>query len=898
MGEPEAVDVEHRTEPAEDATPVQRTPDAKPPSGAAIGLGDAILQAKLTVGPVGDRYEREADEVADRVVRSLRNGGGGQEVEEPAAPRVQRASAIGAEGGALDADTDRAIRSSRGGGKAMPTTARRQMEGAFGADFSGIRVHEGSQAAALNERIQAKAFTVGNDVFFRDGMPDTNSSSGQHLLAHELTHTIQQGGAPAQRSTDAKAVPTDRLQRDTGTVVRRNVDTIITQTDAQLSESKERLPASKAAMLDPATFKEATKTKWHRRGAALKAIDKYLVEYKALAPPAGDVNPGVPNPGMEEFYKKKQKLLLMMQYAAEQWILDHAVNDEQGSRTLRGERGTAGGTFHKAAETHQGWMIDPKRKKRFAGMAFFRAAVKEGLEAMQRSMAAADKQTIAQLDGSDDARHTKLKEKYDSDPSSMLSKIGWLIDGAVPKAGDSSELEVAFRWPVDPTGTAFVGGTLRLSAEKDSVAGGGPGGRQAKDNVTTRAELVFTFGAQFLELAKFQAEIGGYMEASGKSGADCMTMLSYSLFRRCRESYVVPRAMTNYMWGGRKGKFGAIKAEKWSKDVEKTLFDDDDAYVETGLIAGVSAEGGYKANDTVSAEFGGGITFGIGSRYDKTSIESVKNQLGDSNEKRAPNNFTTTQKRLARRTIALGFGFEASVGPFSGSTELAFKWIAEQAKDGRGANNKIELDSAELSVDLKASVPSAGGDELGEKIAGWAMEGVKFIADKARAGVEARKDNMQQALTDKQAKQRKQRNSAKIRGEIWSSLFDGLDQLRNVDGIESAINPGASDSTWLAGRDNTGLGNIAGQHRDAMTEQFGEGGRASFGQAARSAESTSTIGLKISIGGDFVAKEFALSVSIDKDRELSIPLFLDISQSKSSRLFVLSKASGENWEIR
>ena len=68
------------------------------------------------------------------------------------------------------------------------------MEQAFGADFSGVRVHAGPRAADLNDRIQAKAFTTGNNIFFRDGLPDANTHDGQSLLAHELTHTIQQGG--------------------------------------------------------------------------------------------------------------------------------------------------------------------------------------------------------------------------------------------------------------------------------------------------------------------------------------------------------------------------------------------------------------------------------------------------------------------------------------------------------------------------------------------------------------------------------------------------------------------------------------------------------------------------------------------------------------------------------
>ena len=73
------------------------------------------------------------------------------------------------------------------------------MEGAFGSDFGSVRVHAGPTAKDLNEQLGAKAFTRGSDIFFRDGMPNTTSSEGLQLLAHELTHTVQQGSATARQ---------------------------------------------------------------------------------------------------------------------------------------------------------------------------------------------------------------------------------------------------------------------------------------------------------------------------------------------------------------------------------------------------------------------------------------------------------------------------------------------------------------------------------------------------------------------------------------------------------------------------------------------------------------------------------------------------------------------------
>nr|MCM0593799.1 DUF4157 domain-containing protein [Gloeotrichia echinulata DEX184] len=65
---------------------------------------------------------------------------------------------------------------------------------AFGADFSGVKVHTDGQSDQLNRSIQARAFTTGQDVFFRQGEYNPGSRGGQELIAHELTHVVQQNG--------------------------------------------------------------------------------------------------------------------------------------------------------------------------------------------------------------------------------------------------------------------------------------------------------------------------------------------------------------------------------------------------------------------------------------------------------------------------------------------------------------------------------------------------------------------------------------------------------------------------------------------------------------------------------------------------------------------------------
>ena len=69
------------------------------------------------------------------------------------------------------------------------------MSNAFGTDFSSVRVHTGSNAVQMNQGLNARAFTHGSDVYFNKGEYSPNSSNGKSLLAHELTHVVQQGGA-------------------------------------------------------------------------------------------------------------------------------------------------------------------------------------------------------------------------------------------------------------------------------------------------------------------------------------------------------------------------------------------------------------------------------------------------------------------------------------------------------------------------------------------------------------------------------------------------------------------------------------------------------------------------------------------------------------------------------
>ncbi|MGV0107026.1 eCIS core domain-containing protein [Nostoc sp. DSM 114160] len=111
-------------------------------------------------------------------------------------PMVQRQANAGM---AATPDLEASINQARGGGQSMADNIREPMEVAFGADFSGVKVHTDGQSDHLNRSIQARAFTTGQDVFFRSGEYNPGSRSGQELLAHELTpcSAAEWGGSDA-----------------------------------------------------------------------------------------------------------------------------------------------------------------------------------------------------------------------------------------------------------------------------------------------------------------------------------------------------------------------------------------------------------------------------------------------------------------------------------------------------------------------------------------------------------------------------------------------------------------------------------------------------------------------------------------------------------------------------
>ena len=165
--------------------------------------GGRVVQAKLSIGKPDDKYEQEADNVAKDVVQRINSTGINHIVNpsNPGNPKVQRqAYGSTAISGTAPANFHNNLNRARVGGQSLAPNLQQKMGTAMGADFSGVRIHTGTNAHQLNRSIQAKAFTTGKDIFFKKGAYNPNSQSGQELIAHELTHVVQQNGtsSPSQ----------------------------------------------------------------------------------------------------------------------------------------------------------------------------------------------------------------------------------------------------------------------------------------------------------------------------------------------------------------------------------------------------------------------------------------------------------------------------------------------------------------------------------------------------------------------------------------------------------------------------------------------------------------------------------------------------------------------------
>jgi hypothetical protein len=234
-------------------------PDTKSGDFASLSR---VVQAKMAVSSPSDSFEIEAERVADDFVA--------RSYSSPSSPApdihadntdhiARRALGGGLENGEAGLettdDTASAISRASSGGAALDANTRERFETGLGADLSGVRIHSDGQSDKLCRSLSAQAFTTGSDVFFSSGRFQPGTKSGDHLLAHELTHVAQQGSAPVvSRFSFFKKSPAEekalKMRKDREDQKKAFMAQAMTQEELDESTAEENLTTQRGADSD------------------------------------------------------------------------------------------------------------------------------------------------------------------------------------------------------------------------------------------------------------------------------------------------------------------------------------------------------------------------------------------------------------------------------------------------------------------------------------------------------------------------------------------------------------------------------------------------------------------------------------------------------------------------
>jgi hypothetical protein len=246
------------------------------------------VQPKLAIGQPNDKYEQEADRVASQVVQRINNpqplqreempeeeeelqmkpeSGTIQREEIPEEEELQMKSLLQRQSDEMTAspELETSIETAKGSGQSLADNIREPMEQAFGADFSGVKIHTDSTSNQLNQSIQAKAFTTGQDIFFRQGAYQPESRGGQELLAHELTHVVQQSGYsihahPFTKNVDRQNIPSINLSNynSSAKLQRFSLSKDPSNPQLNIAENTENVELSKSGAIGIFKFRDET----------------------------------------------------------------------------------------------------------------------------------------------------------------------------------------------------------------------------------------------------------------------------------------------------------------------------------------------------------------------------------------------------------------------------------------------------------------------------------------------------------------------------------------------------------------------------------------------------------------------------------------------------------------
>lgn len=277
------------------------------------------LQKKLNIGPANDKYEQEADHIADQVVSrdepisdSQQTGAISNTLSRK--PLVNKITPI-----------QKKPITSENSGKPLTPNQRSFFEPRFGTNFANVRLHTDTNAAHLARLVSARAFTTGGNIYFGRGEYSPNTMQGKRLMAHELTHTVQQTG----KSGVKQNVPTiQRKSRDTSRELTRDTGVTIpagTLVNYRLNQFGQELWSQSSSHTYQWTVYDSSGNVFYSQATTQPKIKLQAVMPGSFKVEVQVINNGVPVDSM------KYSLTQNIQCAAGEWL----VNMQSKQKILR-----------------------------------------------------------------------------------------------------------------------------------------------------------------------------------------------------------------------------------------------------------------------------------------------------------------------------------------------------------------------------------------------------------------------------------------------------------------------------------------------------------------------------------------------------------------------------------
>ncbi|MCT7966855.1 DUF4157 domain-containing protein [Laspinema sp. D1] len=561
-----------------------------------------LIQPKLTIGAPGDKFEREADTIADTVMRmpavsaptpvtnattqtplaqakpiaatitpvasiaqmQLEPLGSAIEEEQGEAKkgRIQRRIRVQAAGdGNLDAPSslETQLNQTKNSGSPLSPQIRAQMEPRFGADFSGVRVHTDAPAVQMNRELGAQAFTHGNHIYYGEG----KSPGNDHLTAHELTHTIQQSGSSViQRSSNNNNVNRQSQQASQLETIRQNIRA------GNLADVKARIRNSSLG-------DQGHKWGWEIRNNIQKDMPRTdITSDRSRGRNADQIIP-TEVWRAKDFYLRVRDSICRADLTTSEGINIATTNVLDILKHL-----------YAANDLVDRWGLSSLYTTFLHNWDNSRWALEETRKEMNWQIAQFESHYQILTNTQTDSAEIKYLATQTSINSVLLTQVASAIELAVPMNG-SATFKFTLKIPLKPP--FFVGLGLEVEAERQ------------ENQFKLRVEAVLEGGVKLWGL-EFKASVGFYSEAQADNAYNAIKLISYGFYRKALESSVVPNKIAYAIWSGETNDEGKAKwiVDAWEAKLRGEVLDKvKDSYVDTGDL--VKATVGAK-NDNAGFE--------------------------------------------------------------------------------------------------------------------------------------------------------------------------------------------------------------------------------------------------------------------------------------------------------